>query len=198
MFHLLIATTNVGKIKEIKQLLKSNYLKIFSLDDFPEYKNINIEETGDTFFDNALLKARAFSRLTGLTTLADDSGLSVKILDNRPGVNSKRYGLNDQNRISKLLSELKDIKTVDRQAFFTCALVLYDPSSDKHYATEGIAEGIITEKTIGTRGFGYDPIFLSTELGITFGQASESQKNSVSHRGKALQQMTKIISKRCR
>lgn len=198
MFHLLIATTNPGKVKEVRAILKSNYIKISSLLDYPEYKHIEVSETGKTFYENALIKARAFGRLSGLSTLADDSGLSVAVLNDQPGIYSKRFGKSDEDRIKKLLLALKDVPSNKRQAYFTCALVLYDPSSDKHFASEGIIEGSITVEPKGENGFGYDPVFFCPEIHMTFGESTEEIKNKVSHRAKALEKMKKIIRKRCR
>jgi len=198
MFHLLVASTNQGKVEEIKQMLASNYLKASSLLDIPGLAQIDVAETGVTFADNALIKARTFGRLSGLTTLADDSGLEVAALDNRPGVLSKRYATDDSQRIQKLLNELNHVPTGQRQARFVCALVLFDPASDRHHLAQGIVEGEITTKPQGNHGFGYDPIFFCPQIGKTFGQAEESQKNQVSHRTKAMAQMQKIIRRRCR
>lgn len=198
MFHLLIATTNPGKVREVRDILKSNYIKISSLLDYPEFKGVEVSETGSTFIENALIKAQAFGRLSGLPTLADDSGLSVTALDNQPGIYSKRYGQTDQDRINKLLLALKNIPATQRQAHFTCALVLYDPSSDRHYVSEGTVDGMITDKPKGSHGFGYDPIFFCPEINLTFGQASDEIKNLVSHRSRAFEKMGKIIRKRCR
>lgn len=198
MFHLLVATTNPGKVKEVSALLKSNYIKISSLADFPEFQNIEVSETGTTFGENALIKAQIFGRLSGLTTLADDSGLSVDALNNQPGIYSKRYGNTDPERINKLLTAMKNTPIEHRQAHFTCALVLYDPSSDKHTAVEGIVNGSITLEPQGDHGFGYDPIFYCQDINMTFGQASAELKNQVSHRAKALAKMAKIIRKRSR
>ncbi len=198
MFHLLVASTNQGKVEEIKQMLASNYLKVSSLLDIPGLAQLDVPESGATFADNALIKARTFGRLSGLTTLADDSGLEVAALDNRPGVLSKRYAADDSQRIQKLLNELEDVPAGQRQARFVCALVLFDPASDRHHLAQGIVEGEITTKPQGNHGFGYDPIFFCPQIGKTFGQAEESQKNQVSHRTKAMAQMQKIIRRRCR
>jgi XTP/dITP diphosphohydrolase len=198
MFHLLIATTNQGKVKEVKALLRSLYIKISSLDDFPEFKQIEIPETGETFIENAAIKAQAYGRLTGLPTLADDSGISVAALGNQPGVHSKRYADTDQQRIDKLLEALKDVPSEKRQAHFTCALVLYDPSSDRRYISEGVVEGSITQEPLGNHGFGYDPIFFCPEINMTFAEAGEDLKNTVSHRARAFEKMKKIIKKRTR
>jgi XTP/dITP diphosphohydrolase len=198
MFHLLLATRNQGKVHEIRQLLKDEYIKLSSLSDFPEYVSIDVAETGATFIENAQQKSQVYGRLTGLPTLADDSGLVIDALDGKPGVLSARYASTDQQRIQKVLNELQAVPASQRTARFICVFDLYDPSSDKHYPTQGIAEGFISTQPQGNRGFGYDPIFICNELGKTFADAKTEEKNQVSHRAKAWQTMQKIIRKRCR
>lgn len=192
----LVATTNAGKVREIQSLLQSRYVEVVTLHSFPHLLDFEVEETGTTFKENAELKARTYGRMSGLLTLADDSGLSVDALDGRPGVYSKRYGSTDAERISKLLVELEDKQ--NRSAHFTCAIALYDPSSDKTRLIEGRADGSITSEPKGTNGFGFDPIFYSPELNCTFAEASSEQKNQVSHRAKALEKAIKFIQKRTR
>lgn len=198
MFHLLIATTNQGKIAEISQLLSNSYLKISNLSDFPQLKNVVVAETGSTFAENALIKARTYGRLTGLATLADDSGLSVDALGGAPGVMSARYAPTDAQRIQKLLTALKDVSPPNRRAHFTCVVALYDPSSDKAIIKQGTVDGEIATAPQGNLGFGYDPIFFYPPLNKTFGQLSPDQKNQISHRHQALKQIQPIIAKRCR
>ena len=195
MLHLLVATTNPGKIKEITELLKSTYVKISNLSDFPELQLINVEEIYETYEENALLKARTIGRLSGLITLADDSGLSVDALKGKPGVHSKRYGKEDADRIAKLLTELSQITQDNRQAHFICSMVIFDPSSEKYHTAVGRVDGFITTKPAGTNGFGYDPVFFCPEINKTFGEATEEEKNQVSHRSKALVGLAQIIRK---
>lgn len=195
MNRLLVASTNPGKIKEMRSLLQSKHVEVLGINDFPELNGIEIEETGSTFNENALLKARTYGRLVGIPTLADDSGLSVDALDGRPGVHSKRYGVSDKDRIEKILKELILVPQEKRTAHFTCALVLYNPSNDKADMVEGIVEGYIATKPKGANGFGYDPIFFCPEINCTFGEASLEMKDSVSHRGRALAGLAKPLSK---
>jgi XTP/dITP diphosphohydrolase len=198
MFHLLFATRNPGKVHEIHQLLKNEYIKLLSLSEFPEFATINVAETGTTFAENAQQKSQTYGRLIGLPTLADDSGLVIDALDGKPGVLSARYAPTDQQRIQKVLDKLQTVPAPQRSARFICAFDLYDPSSDKHYTAQAAVEGSITTQPYGSSGFGYDPIFWCDALGKTFAQVSTAEKNLVSHRAKAWQKMHKIIKKRCR
>lgn len=193
MIRLLVASTNPGKILEIRQLLRARHVEVLGVTDFRELKDIAVEETGVTFMENALLKARTYGRLSGIPTLADDSGLSVDALDGRPGVFSKRYGETDSKRITKLLEEMKSIPKPRRSAHFTCALVLYNPSGDKAKMVEGRVDGEICREPKGNHGFGYDPIFFCPELNCTFGEAKAEQKDAVSHRARALAQLEKPL-----
>lgn len=178
---LVVASGNKGKIKEISDML-------------PEYKvvgykdmglDFEIEETGSTFYENSLVKAKTVSDALNLPVLADDSGLCVDVLGGAPGIYSARYAGdgNDEHNNDKLLSELKD-KT-DRRAHFTCCMVIYFPNGTVKTFT-GITEGEILKERTGTNGFGYDPIFYSYDLKKSFGLATKEEKNSVSHRGRAL------------
>jgi XTP/dITP diphosphohydrolase len=193
--QLLVATTNQGKIREIRELLRTAYLEILSLSDFPELNFVQVHETGNTFAENAQIKAREYGRLAGIVTLADDSGLSVDALEGRPGVQSKRYGHSDPERIEKLLKELNNVPRTNRQAHFTCVMALYDPSSDKTYLAEGKVNGLIADRPTGSYGFGYDPVFYVPELEKTFGEVPASVKNQISHRFQALRGIEKIIRK---
>lgn len=148
--------------------------------------DIDVEETGKTFAENAFIKANTVQKLTGMAALADDSGLEVEALGGEPGVYSARYAgedQNDKNNIKKLLKNLDGVK--NRNASFTTVLCLCYPSGEVVYA-EGKTEGTILDKEEGENGFGYDPVFFSKDLKKSFGSASEEEKNSVSHRGRAL------------
>ena len=185
---LVLASANSGKIKEIKDL-------------FPDYEVIGykdlgldfeIEETGNTFFENALIKARAVYEKTGFPALADDSGLEVDVLKGAPGIFSARYSGTgtDAGNIEKLLRELGDEK--DRKAKFICQMVYFD---GKKIVTErGETSGYILYVPQGNSGFGYDPVFYSMDLGKPFGLATEKEKNSVSHRARAAVKMQKRLS----
>ena len=180
MKEIVVASHNVGKLAEFRAML-SDYTVLS-----PKDLNItaDVEETGDTFYDNALIKARALFEISGRPSIADDSGLCVDALNGAPGVFSARYsGGGDAENINKLLSELKGVK--NRTAHFECCIVFYD-GKDIISAT-GKAYGYITFERMGDGGFGYDPVFFSDDLGKTFGQASEHEKNTVSHRARALQ-----------
>ncbi len=185
---LLIATTNQGKIKEISEELKDIDLEIKTLKDYPEI--LPPEETGNTFFENALLKAKYYAEKTGLLTLADDSGLEVEALDGKPGIYSSRFAgemASDEENIKKLLELMKDIPEHKRKAQFVCVMVCYHPSG-KYIYSEGIWEGKIAYSPRGDRGFGYDPVFLVKELNYqkTAAELEMEIKNKLSHRGKAL------------
>jgi XTP/dITP diphosphohydrolase len=195
MFTLLVATTNRGKIKEIKALLQKRHVDVVGLKEVSAVAGLDVEETGTTFAENAALKAQTYGRLSGLITLADDSGLLVDALDGRPGVFSKRYSDSDNDRISKILEELKNISQDNRTAHFECHMAMYDPSADKMYQAQGKVDGSITDKPIGNNGFGFDPVFFCPALGKTFAEASQEEKNSVSHRGQALAGVVEIIRK---
>ena len=185
--ELIIASNNAHKVKEIKEILGDFFDGVFSMKEVGV--DVDVEETGDTFFANALLKARAISELTGKICLADDSGLRVDYLNGAPGVYSARYAGNEHNddkNIDKLLLALEGVE--NREANFTSTLVVYYPNGD-YLTVDGVTEGEITLERKGTNGFGYDPVFFSYELNKTFGEATDEEKNRVSHRGKALKKL---------
>jgi XTP/dITP diphosphohydrolase len=195
MKKILFATTNEGKVKEINTILSEFPIQVLSLKDIatPSITELNIEETGSTFTENAIIKARGYAEATGLITLCDDSGLVVDALRGDPGVHSKRYGSTDESRNQKLLSELSGVDETKRSARFVCAIAIYDPHTNTTHTVEGRSEGHITSEAMGNNGFGYDPVFYSTELGKTFAQASTSEKNQVSHRGRAMTKAKQIL-----
>lgn len=187
---LLIASNNAHKIEEIKSILQDKFDKIYCLNDL--HIVCEPEENGKTFLENALIKATAVAKLTNLPVLADDTGLCVNALGGLPGVHSARYtGNHDhaKNR-QKLLDDLRG-KT-DRTAYFETAVVLLYPNGQKVVAS-GKVYGHILEKENGTNGFGYDSIFFCDELNKSFGNASADEKNAVSHRGRALQNLLEQI-----
>ncbi len=154
-----------------------------------------VEETGETFADNAMLKAEQYHKLTGLTTLADDSGLEVDALDGKPGVYSARYGgegLSSADQIELLLDEMKDVPTERRTARFVCSIALFGENLKQIF--EERCEGSIAHAPRGNGGFGYDPIFLDAETGRTFGELTREEKAVRSHRGKALRLAREFIS----
>ena len=191
--NLLIASNNDHKIQEIKTILKNNFDRIVSL------KEIGIscdpDETGATFYENALIKANAVAQYTtDCAILADDTGLCVDALNGAPGVYSARYGGDHNNAKNrrKLLEKLKD-KT-NRAAHFQTVVVLRFPDGSIINAC-GQVDGIILKQEEGDNGFGYDCIFYSTDLGKSFGMASEQEKNSVSHRARALNNLLKKLNR---
>lgn len=179
----MIATRNKGKILEFTSLLGLVAERIISLDEIDGIPEI--KETGGTFRENALIKARTVMEAAGKTTLADDSGLVVEALGGQPGVHSARYsGLNatDKENIDKLLEELKEVE--NREASFVCCLALVIPGG-KEIVVEGRCEGMILDIPRGTGGFGYDPVFFLPEKDVTMAELSSGEKNLLSHRAKA-------------
>ena len=184
--NLIVASNNFGKIREIRSLLQP--IEVHSPDDLD--LQIEVEETGNSFFENALLKAKAFAAETGITALADDSGLQVDALNGKPGIHSARFGppeLDDKGRCELLLKHLKNFPSQqERKARFCCAMVAFSPNGQQ-CESMGYCEGHITTKLTGEGGFGYDPVFFIASHSCTIAQLSKSTKNSISHRGKALQ-----------
>lgn len=193
MNSLLLATRNRGKKREIENLLNSlgTGIRFLSLDDVGVAQEA--DETGATFAANARLKADLFSRLAGLDTLGDDSGLEVLALDGRPGVLSARYageGAGDEARIVKLLAALKEVN--DRRARFVSAVCISRNGAPLAQFT-GTVEGEILRAKRGDNGFGYDPVFFYPPLGKTFAELTLNEKNTISHRARALEQVREFI-----
>ena len=189
--EIVIATNNPNKVEEYRQMFASiSNIKLFSLKD--ENIHIEIEENGKTFKENSLIKAEAISKLTDKVVLADDSGLEIEALDNFPGIYSARFmeGRPYKEKWAAIFEMLKNKE--NKNAQFHCAITFITPSKDK-YVFEGIEKGYITDKIKGENGFGYDPIFFSNSLNKTFGNATEEEKNAVSHRGKAFSQLLEFI-----
>ena len=190
---MLIATHNRGKIREYRELLRDLCSQLVGLDDVGITEQA--EETGDSFAENALIKARAYAQLSGNVTLADDSGLEVDALRKRPGVYSARYGgpgLTDEQRYLKLLSELADLPAADRRARFRCAIAVAWPDG-RCALTTGSCEGQIASEPAGTNGFGYDPVFLVPEYQRTMAELPEAIKNRISHRARAARAMVELL-----
>ena len=184
---LVIASGNKGKIREFKKLLVD-----FPLDLLNQPVGFEIEETGNTFMENARIKAIAVSQATGNLSLADDSGLSVESLGGAPGIYSSRYANSDKERIEKLLSELKPFP--NRKAKFECALCI--ASGDKVLIeVSGFCEGLITFSPRGENGFGYDPIFEVSGLGETFAEMDHEKKKQIGHRGNAFKALKPELKK---
>lgn len=181
------ATKNKGKIKEMQEILSPLDIEIISQEEIGI--ELDVEETGDTFERNALIKARAVAMVCDYPVLADDSGICVDALGGAPGVRSARYageGASDSDKINKMLAELGDAD--DRSAKFVTSVAFIFPDGTEITA-RGEVKGHITQAPSGNNGFGYDPIFFSDELGKTFAESSDEEKNSVSHRGRALRNL---------
>jgi XTP/dITP diphosphohydrolase len=184
MRNIIIATTNNGKFEEIKDTLARDFDVFYSLHDFPE--KIEVEEDSMFYVENALKKARKIGERFGLYTIADDSGLEVDALNGRPGVHSSRYGKNDDDRINKLLGELRDVPWVKRSAIFKAYIACYVPEKEISYLFYGHLKGFIGFERKGEGGFGYDPVFFVPELDKYVAELTRDEKNKVSHRGMAL------------
>ncbi|MBI2082631.1 MAG: RdgB/HAM1 family non-canonical purine NTP pyrophosphatase [Deltaproteobacteria bacterium] len=190
---LIVATLNRGKFREISEFLRGLPLQLIPFWEFQQLEPV-IEDQ-PTFQGNALKKARAVFGETGLPTLADDSGLVVDALGGRPGVFSARYAgekASDAENLSKLLREMESIQEGERSAHFVCAMVLR-LTDGREFFVEERCDGEIARKPGGVGGFGYDPIFFLPEFGKTMAEISPDLKNQISHRGKALQKMKKIL-----
>jgi XTP/dITP diphosphohydrolase len=183
--RLLIATHNQGKKREYEALFHDPRLELVTLTEIGV--QARIEETGATYAENALLKARGYAAVAGLLTLADDSGLEVDALNGAPGVYSARYAgedASDEDRYRLLLRNLDGVPDERRSARFRCAIALAWPTGHAE-VVEGVCEGVIAHEPRGERGFGYDPVFYVVELRQTMAQLPEEQKNQVSHRARA-------------
>ncbi len=183
--RLLIASNNVGKVREYAELLAGSGFGLCRLADVG--LDNQIEETGETFTENACLKARAYGQASGLLTLADDSGLEVDALGGAPGVHSARYagpGANDTDRVRKLLAALDGVSWEKRQANFRCVIALAWPDG-RLETFEGRCDGVIAFEPKGINGFGFDPIFYMPEYSCTMAELPMDVKNRISHRGRA-------------
>ncbi|MCY7903036.1 XTP/dITP diphosphatase [Bacillus inaquosorum] len=193
MKEAIIATHNPGKVKEFKEILEPKGYDVKSLAEigFTE----EIEETGHTFEENAILKAEAVAKAVNKIVIADDSGLSIDNLGGRPGVYSARYAgeqKDDQANIDKVLSELKGIEKEQRTARFRCALAVSIPGEETK-TVEGHVEGYIAEEPRGEYGFGYDPIFIVKDKDKTMAELTSDEKNKISHRADALKKLSKLL-----
>jgi XTP/dITP diphosphohydrolase len=190
---LLVATHNHGKVREYRELLVDLPLEVTYLD--AEGITLEVEETGATFTENAVLKAVTYARASGLWTWADDSGLEVDALDGAPGVYSSRYagpGASDADRCRKLLDALTGVPWAQRTARFRCVVALATPTGAVQTAA-GACEGIIAFGPAGANGFGYDPVFYQPDRGLTMAQLSAEEKNANSHRGQAARAAGKLL-----
>ncbi len=190
---LLIATNNAGKLREYHALLSDLPVELTTPD--REGIDLKVEECGESFVENALLKARAYCTAGGLPTLADDSGLEVDALGGAPGVYSARYAgdhATDRDRYEKLLQALQDVPPAQRTARFRCAVALVLPDGTERIA-EGECEGVIIDTPRGEHGFGYDPVFYMPALGKTMAELPMELKNQISHRARALMRMKPVL-----
>lgn len=191
---LLVATHNRGKLAEYAELLPGFNIEWLGLDDVGI--TADVEETGHTFLENAVLKAQSYAAEAGLFTLADDSGLVVDALDGAPGVYTARYGgpgLMMEQRYQLVLAELEDVSWEQRSAHFRCALALAGPDGWLLGTAEGVCDGQIAWEAAGDHGFGYDPIFYLPDYGLTMGQLLPEKKHQISHRSVALQEMKPLL-----
>ena len=188
--RLLLATRNPGKLAELRALLADLPIEVAAAVDAPE-----VDETGSTFAENARLKALAVARWSGEWALADDSGLEVDALGGRPGVLSSRYagsGATDAERNARLLAELADVPDAARTARFRCVIALAAPDG-RVWMREGACEGRIARAPRGSHGFGYDPVFLLPERGLTMAELPPEEKSRISHRARALSAMREVL-----
>ncbi|WP_117161290.1 XTP/dITP diphosphatase [Paraliobacillus sp. X-1268] len=194
MKEIMIATQNKGKVKDFQLLFKKYDINVTSLLDLKEPID-DIEETGSTFEENAIIKAATIAEKFKIPVLADDSGLEIDALDGRPGVYSARYAgeeKDDQKNLHKVLDEMHDIADENRSARFVCVLAIVRPNQEP-VVKRGTCEGKITRIPIGTNGFGYDPIFQPIDTKLTMAQLNSDQKNEISHRGNALKKIEEWV-----
>ena len=191
---LVLATKNSGKVVEFRRILAEfggNDLEVVGLDSYPEIGDI--AETGVTFEENALLKARTICKLTNLPALADDSGICVAALNGAPGLYSARYsGAGDEANNQKLLAELRDVPDDQRSAYFICVAAYVRPDGFEQIA-EGRFHGKILHEVRGTGGFGYDPLFQPEGFDCSSAELSAQEKDAISHRGKAMRAIAPLI-----
>ncbi|MEX0686424.1 MAG: RdgB/HAM1 family non-canonical purine NTP pyrophosphatase [Balneolales bacterium] len=193
---MILASTNKGKISEMRQILEPLGIDLYSAIDYPDLTDI--KETGLTFKENALLKAKETFRITGQPSLADDSGLEVDALKGEPGIYSARYAgpeSDDKKNVIKLLAELEPYQVFsERTARFRTVLAYVD--QDNIYYFEGLCDGHIAKYPRGTSGFGYDPVFIPEGYKISFAEMNREEKNKISHRGKAVKAFREFIQAR--
>ncbi len=193
--RLLVATTNRGKLAEYRELLAGLRLELIDLS--TAGINDEISETGSTFAENAEIKASGYAQISGLVTLADDSGVEVLALRSEPGIVSARYGgagLDDVARYRLVLDKLAAVPTHERQARFVCAIAIATPGGTAQLF-DGSINGMIAFAPCGTQGFGYDPIFLLPDRGLTMAELPPEEKNRLSHRAQAAQKAYPLLEK---
>ncbi|HSN11654.1 MAG TPA: RdgB/HAM1 family non-canonical purine NTP pyrophosphatase [Propionibacteriaceae bacterium] len=195
--RLLIASGNAKKVVELRRLVEQAglSLEVVGLADVTPYEEP--AETGDTFEDNALIKARAGVAVTGLATLADDSGIEVDVLNRMPGVRSARWsgpGASDRDNLELLLRQISDVEPARRRARFVCAMALVRPDGTEAVLRRTM-EGRVIDEPRGTNGFGYDPIFVTDGHDVTNAELSPDEKDAVSHRGQAVRAMMPVLAR---
>jgi XTP/dITP diphosphohydrolase len=192
---IVLATGNQGKVKELGSMLQALNVEVLAQS---EFKVGDVAETGTTFVENAIIKARHAAKQTGLPAIADDSGLAVDALGGAPGVYSARYAgeqATDQSNIDKLLVEMQGVPEAKRTARFLCVLVYMRHADDPSpIICQGEWAGEITNQQVGTNGFGYDPVFWVPSENCCSAELSKAQKNALSHRGQALRQLLNILT----
>ncbi len=191
---ILLATRNPGKLAELRDLVRSMPVEICSLAELGIRDDV--EETGTSFEENAVLKARAYAALAGIPALADDSGLEVEALGGAPGVLSARYGGVDKPypiKIEHLLRDIASSGSEDRSARFVCVLVLAEPDGHVSFVGEGTCRGEVAEAPRGTGGFGYDPVFIPEGFSETFAELSPAVKNEIGHRARAAKLFVRFL-----
>ena len=186
-----LGTGNEHKVFEINAIVNSLGYKNITFTPAP--KGFNPIEDGATFEENSLIKAKEGAKLSGMVTLADDSGLCIDVLNGAPGLYSARYAGTQDEKIARILNELDGVE--DRKAKFVCCMTLVDKDGNTLHTTKGECHGQIIKERKGVNGFGYDPIFMPDGFNITLAEMTEINKNEISHRGKALRQMLEFIYK---
>ena len=193
MRTLLLATTNEGKLNEFRSIFRELPFTLLSLRDVQI--DLDVEETGTTFAENAVLKARTYAQTSGMLALADDSGLEIDALGGAPGIYSARFAGRETpyaERFRLIQARLQNIPFAERTARFRCAIALAEPSGYTR-VVEGTIEGLIAEEPRGENGFGYDPIFLVPEFGRTTAEMEPAEKNGISHRGRAAEAARRLL-----
>ncbi|MDD6788786.1 MAG: XTP/dITP diphosphatase [Lachnospira sp.] len=193
MKKIIFASNNLGKIREVKDMLADPDVEVLSMKEAGI--DMDIEENGTTFQQNALIKARAVYNVTHELTIADDSGLEIDWMNGEPGVYSARFMGHDTSydiKNAAILEKMKNVRGADRSARFVCAMAAILPDG-REITTRGTMEGVIADRIEGSNGFGYDPILYLPEFGKTSAQLTEDEKNRISHRGKALRELVREL-----
>ena len=185
-YEIILASNNAHKLKEVREILCPHGIIVYSLNDLNLHPE-EVIENADTYFGNALLKAESVAKLTTMPIIADDSGLEIEAMDNKPGLYSARFA-NECGGHEKAFEVIFDKVKENRKARFVCDIVLLNVDK-KPLLFEGITNGVIADKVYGQGGFGYDPIFVCEETGKTYAEMGQNEKNKLSHRGRALKKL---------